>query len=55
MPDILPVRLQDFLYSRKPELRKGKIVLGKTAKGRKTDQEKSGRLGMRRMTGLLVR
>ena len=26
MSDILPVRLQDFLYSRKSELRKNKII-----------------------------
>lgn len=26
MPDILSVRLQDFLYSRKSELRKHKII-----------------------------
>lgn len=26
MPDILPVGLQDVLYSGKPELREGKII-----------------------------
>ncbi len=58
MPDILPVGLQDLLYSRKSELREGEISIPHLRYGgrkrRKEKMRKEGRLGIRRMTGLPV-
>lgn len=59
MPDFLPVCLQNFLHGREPELREDEITLSHIVcecwEWKSVKIRKRGRLGIRRMTGLLVR